>query len=304
MKRVRGHPNVVNLLTSYSRGGMGIVMPFYGEADLFKYVWQRDGLPEIEAAGVTRDLLSALHHVHGCGIVHRDVKPENMILDQDGKAVLLDFDVACYIADTAATSARRGSPGYMAPEVLEGNPCCFSSDVFSAGCVVYFMIAKVHPFVKKKEVSTDEILECNKLCELTFTRRFNAVSRECRQFVSSIVVKHPGCRLPLHLASSHAWLGAQEQRPEDDRAGGSSDDVLPGEFGRTSSLMVHCERFTKPSPGSRFSKAKMVGRNMVCQMSRAFPKMRRKSSTVSPLQDQHDGPTEGASSMTGILIRD
>eukprot|EP00928_Gymnodinium_smaydae_P081925 TRINITY_DN65353_c0_g1_i1.p1 TRINITY_DN65353_c0_g1~~TRINITY_DN65353_c0_g1_i1.p1 ORF type:complete len:227 (+),score=25.74 TRINITY_DN65353_c0_g1_i1:43-681(+) len=131
MQRVNGHPNVVNLLTSHSVVTKGIIMPFYGEVDLHSYVWQCNGLPDSKAASITRDLLAALRHVHACGIIHRDVKPENMILDQDARAVLLDFDVACDASDLLARSVPCGSPGYVAPEAIEGKPGGFSSDIFS-----------------------------------------------------------------------------------------------------------------------------------------------------------------------------
>eukprot|EP00928_Gymnodinium_smaydae_P006562 TRINITY_DN12331_c0_g1_i1.p1 TRINITY_DN12331_c0_g1~~TRINITY_DN12331_c0_g1_i1.p1 ORF type:complete len:187 (+),score=14.61 TRINITY_DN12331_c0_g1_i1:52-612(+) len=125
MERVNGQPNVVKILASYSQGTKSIVMRYYGEYDLHQHVWQCDGISEFKAAGVTRDLLSALQHIHGCGILHRDVKPENLILGQDGKTVLLDFDLSCYASDTLATQTQSGSPGFLAPEVIQGKRCSF-----------------------------------------------------------------------------------------------------------------------------------------------------------------------------------
>eukprot|EP00928_Gymnodinium_smaydae_P100046 TRINITY_DN9716_c0_g1_i2.p1 TRINITY_DN9716_c0_g1~~TRINITY_DN9716_c0_g1_i2.p1 ORF type:complete len:295 (+),score=28.92 TRINITY_DN9716_c0_g1_i2:48-932(+) len=203
MKRVSGHPNVVRLLASHSGSIKGIVMPFYGEVDLHRHVWQCDGLSEIKTAGITRDLLSALQHIHSCEVIHRDVKPENMILDQDGKAILLDFDVACSVSDTFSKSKRCGSPGYLAPEVIQYMPCSFSSDVFSVGCVTYFMIAKVHPFVKSKDETVDDQLNHGIECKVSFGKRFKVVSRQCLKFILATIVRDP-CHLIAILFRSTA----------------------------------------------------------------------------------------------------
>eukprot|EP00928_Gymnodinium_smaydae_P009818 TRINITY_DN13678_c1_g2_i4.p1 TRINITY_DN13678_c1_g2~~TRINITY_DN13678_c1_g2_i4.p1 ORF type:complete len:367 (-),score=46.93 TRINITY_DN13678_c1_g2_i4:347-1447(-) len=298
MKRVNGHLNVVEILT-YSVGGKGIIMPYYGDYDFHQYVWQCDGILEFQSAGVTRDLLSALQHVHGRGIIHRDVKPENMILGHDGRAVLLDFDLACYASDTLATRTKSGSLGFMAPEVIRGEPCSFLSDVFSVGCVVYFMIAKVTPFLKKKGMTTDEVEEANEECKVSFGRRFNNVSRDYLDFVLSIIVSDPERRLSEQHASEHAWLACEETArcrtpslettvPRMKVADGAASESGMGPVSRR----------------SRLAKAKIVCRSIACSMSRAFGNARRKTSMVSPSGSKDEDPAEDFTSLTGVLIRD
>merc|ERR1719469_1449026 len=91
--------------------------------DLHDRVSKQGPCDDGEAAQIMRGILRALSHVHDLGLVHRDVKPENIMIAEgpDGCRPLLgDFGIAAGLADDLAMSARCGSPGYVAPEVLEG----------------------------------------------------------------------------------------------------------------------------------------------------------------------------------------
>lgn len=97
------------------------------------------------------DIAAALHHAHECGIIHRDIKPANILIDRrTGIAKLSDFGVvkAPWVALTQDGSAV-GSPGYMAPEQLDGSGTDFRSDLFSLGIVLYQMLTGKHPFLRK-----------------------------------------------------------------------------------------------------------------------------------------------------------
>ncbi len=92
----------------------------------------------VETVALARDLASALEHAHGQGVVHRDVKPENVLLAGDGSALLADFGLARVDEGVrrTATGLVLGTPWYMAPEVLRGHPVTAAADVFAWGCVV------------------------------------------------------------------------------------------------------------------------------------------------------------------------
>lgn len=94
-------------------------------------------------------VLQALGHAHAAGVVHRDVKPENVMLRPDGTPVLMDFGIAQMVdQDTlTATGTMLGSPAHMAPEVVEGEEISARSDLFSIGTVLYWLVCGVLPFV-------------------------------------------------------------------------------------------------------------------------------------------------------------
>ncbi len=104
-----------------------------------------------EALAVARRLLAALGHAHAAGVVHRDIKPENIIITPGGEAKLLDFGIAARVVGRPATRAGHdgstseatavGTPGYLAPEQLFGEPFDARADLFQLGLVLFEMIA-------------------------------------------------------------------------------------------------------------------------------------------------------------------
>lgn len=100
------------------------------------------------AALIMIPVLEALHHAHRAGIVHRDVKPENVMLRADGTPVLMDFGIAQMVdQDTlTATGTMLGSPAHMAPEIVEGEEITIMADLFSVGTVLYWLVCGALPF--------------------------------------------------------------------------------------------------------------------------------------------------------------
>ena len=113
------------------------------------FVVDRQELPPEIAACIALQLADALGEAHAKGIIHRDVKPENVLIHEDRCVKLTDFGIA-HMVDThtfTATGQILGSPGHMAPEQVEGGTCDARSDVFSLGTVLYFCATGRLPFV-------------------------------------------------------------------------------------------------------------------------------------------------------------
>lgn len=116
---------------------------------LKELVLSRGELPPEIAACVALQLSEALGEAHAKGVIHRDVKPENVLIHEDRCVKLTDFGIA-HMVDThtfTATGQILGSPGHMAPEQVDGGACDVRSDVFSLGTVLYFCATGRLPFV-------------------------------------------------------------------------------------------------------------------------------------------------------------
>ena len=115
------------------------------------------GHPGVEVAlMITGELLRALQAAHTAGVVHRDVKPDNVLIGIDGIPKLSDFGVAKVMAENRMTITGHlvGSPSYMSPEQADGRPCDPRADLFSVGVVLYQLITGVLPFRGQTAIET------------------------------------------------------------------------------------------------------------------------------------------------------
>jgi hypothetical protein len=149
------HPNIVPIFSVDERDGLVyFVMAFVRGGSLGDRLRQQRALPIGDARRVLRELAEALGYAHGAGVIHRDIKPDNILLDADtGRAMITDFGIAR--AATAgegtrltATGAAIGTPAYMSPEQCAGDRDIDGrSDLYSLGAMAYQMLTGDPPFV-------------------------------------------------------------------------------------------------------------------------------------------------------------
>jgi serine/threonine protein kinase len=129
---------------------MYLVMEFAEGRSLRAILSERRKLPAAEAIGIARQICSALVYMHAHGVVHRDLKPDNVLLDPQGEVKLLDFGIAMDEAARRLTwfglSAPVGTPDYMAPEQVRGRRGDVRTDVYALGTMLYEMITGKLPF--------------------------------------------------------------------------------------------------------------------------------------------------------------
>lgn len=147
------HPCIVQIFEySEYQGRNYFVLEFVGSNAAMLLKVNRNGLVPDRAARIALDCAEALAHAHKAGILHRDVKPANLLLEIDGsRAKLADFGVAHFF-DVAAGGAGNepgGTPGYMAPEIIRGGVGDARSDVFSLGITLYEMLSGRKPIEEK-----------------------------------------------------------------------------------------------------------------------------------------------------------
>lgn len=145
------HPSIVTIFDAGNEHGIPWIAFEYVEGEqLQQLLEQKDLLAIDRVVSITLDMAAALHHAHHRAIIHRDVKPANILIDKlTHIAKLADFGVvkAPWIALTQDGSAV-GSPGYMSPEQLDGTGADARSDLFSLGIVMYQMLSGKHPFMR------------------------------------------------------------------------------------------------------------------------------------------------------------
>jgi serine/threonine kinase PknH len=144
------HPHLVSVLASGEADGHRYLVTRYVEGTSLDEVLGQGVLSGGSVVRLALGIGAALDALHRAGLVHRDVKPSNIIVDVNGRSLLTDFGVARGEADTALTAAGRvvGTVDYMAPEVIRGEPAAPASDVYSLGCVVYECLAGAAPFAE------------------------------------------------------------------------------------------------------------------------------------------------------------
>src|SRR5689334_8616818 len=143
------HPCVVTVHDVIETDGTPwIVMELVTARSLERVVAEDGPLPPRRAAEAGMMLLGALACAHAAGIVHRDVKPGNVLLTRDGRAVLTDFGIAAVDGDPALTQTGMvvGTPGFCAPERIRGVPASPASDLWSLGATLYAAVEGRGPF--------------------------------------------------------------------------------------------------------------------------------------------------------------
>jgi serine/threonine-protein kinase len=150
------HPHVVTVIDFGEDGGSPYLVLELVEGETLKQRIKRVGrLPVVEAVAYAIEIGRALSAAHAERLVHRDVKPQNVLIDQEGRAKVTDFGIARSLEAHGLTATGRvlGTPDYVAPEQALGHEVTEQSDVYSLGIVLYEMLAGEPPFKAESQVA-------------------------------------------------------------------------------------------------------------------------------------------------------
>jgi calcium-dependent protein kinase len=162
---------------------------------------------EKEACIVMKKILTALDFLHGQGIMHRDLKLDNILLkdkENDLDIKLADFGLAACASQGELLFIRCGTPGYVAPEILNNEKYDYKVDIFSAGVILYMLLTGTPPFFG----SLSELLLKNKNCEIDFNLQELGfqVSEHCIDILKKMLAHDPADRVTAHEALQHRWI--------------------------------------------------------------------------------------------------
>jgi len=195
------HPRVIRhfeVLETSNR--IHLVMECCGGGNLCSYLKRKRRLDEVVARTMLTQILDGLKYMHNLNVVHRDIKLENVLLDQDGSVKLVDFGFSAYVKDKSL-KIFCGTPSYMAPEIIkrkeyQGKPV----DVWSLGVVLYAMVVGRFPFSGKSY---------SELYRNVLTGQFklpDQLSSGVRDLIGKMLVLDPATRWNLNQIETHPWL--------------------------------------------------------------------------------------------------
>jgi len=204
MQHLSGHPGVVTLRAVFEdTDAFYLVMELCHGGRLLDEVAREGKLSERRAANVIKELMAVLKYCHEMGVVHRDVKPENVLLTKSGRLKLADFGLAVRVADGQQLTGVAGSPAYLAPEVLLGN---YSQkvDVWAAGVLLHVLLMGTLPFQGK---SVEAIFDAIKTAELDFhSSQWASVSLLARDLIGRMLNREVSSRPDAEDVLRHPWV--------------------------------------------------------------------------------------------------
>lgn len=183
------HPNIVNIYDTGIEGDVYyIVMEYVKGENLKKYITRKGKLSEQETIRIARQVAEGLKHAHSNNIVHRDIKPHNILITEDGIAKVTDFGIARAATSSTInnTSNVIGSVHYFSPEQARGGYVDDKSDIYSLGIVMYEMITGVVPFdadnhisVAMKQIQEKPVPPSKKLKNLQISKGLEEIIMKC-----------------------------------------------------------------------------------------------------------------------------
>ncbi|HSL70215.1 MAG TPA: serine/threonine-protein kinase, partial [Longimicrobiales bacterium] len=207
------HPNIIPIhAVDETNGFVYYVMAYVEGETLAERVRTRGPLPSAEAARVCREVAWALSHAHANGLVHRDVKPDNILLEHgSGRVLVTDFGIAAVVHDTASGEIT-GTPEFMSPEQALGKEIDARSDLYALGVTAYYALSGRLPFEAENatKVLARQVTEAvPPLATLGVP-----VARKLALLVDRCLAKEPGQRPVSADALAEQLSVAMEQRRE------------------------------------------------------------------------------------------
>ncbi len=183
------HPNIVSVLTAEKAGeeSLFFIVMEYVEGESLAERLTRDGqLEEAQAVLWSVQITDAVRYAHSKNILHRDLRPSNVLLTLDGAAKVVDFSISRLLERDPYASTRIGSPPYMAPEHFQGR-ATFASDLYSIGVMMYEMVTGVLPFFDLNPSRIEELVAAGRFTPPNLKNR--KVSKEYSDVIQKAMAR-------------------------------------------------------------------------------------------------------------------
>lgn len=223
-----GHPHVITLHEHFEDGDFFIlILDFIRGGELFDHLIEMGAYSEMDASRIVREVASALLFLHGIGLVHADLKPENVLLTTtrrgDSVVKVADFGTAVFVGSNSHTNVSNQSklqpepvygaptPAYSPPEsILRTAPIQPSMDMWSLGVILFIMLTGCHPYDVSGE-STDEEIEDRIKCSqyqipINDPDIAGHLSKSAKDLITKLMNRDPKKRLTAYQMLQHPWV--------------------------------------------------------------------------------------------------
>jgi calcium/calmodulin-dependent protein kinase I len=213
LKKVK-HDNIISLLEMFECGDkIYFVMELVTGGELFDRIVEKGSYTEEDAKRLVRKITHAIKYLHENDIAHRDLKPENLLvksLEEDTEVKIADFGLSKVIDQDKMMQTACGTPGYVAPEVLNAEGYDKEVDMWSIGVITYILLCGFPPFYSE---SVPEVFEQIMKADYDYPEEYwNEISDDAKDFINQLLVVDVSKRLTAEGALQHKWLAEKGKK--------------------------------------------------------------------------------------------
>ncbi|KAL7427659.1 hypothetical protein ACHAXH_002292 [Discostella pseudostelligera] len=214
------HPNIIQLYDVFiTQDKIYIIMEFMSGGELFDYVVQKGTLTEEEASRIVRKVTSALVYMHSRNVIHRDMKPENLLLahkprsSHDIEVKIIDFGLSKILSDSPIASSFLGTRGYLAPEMIQRRDYTKSVDAWALGVIIFVLLCGCLPFDDDCHSMPNSPALREKFT-LRFPRWAKDLSSSAKDLLNHLLVVDSRKRYTAEQAMNHPWVRGETASSE------------------------------------------------------------------------------------------
>jgi len=210
------HENIIRMSDAFETRSEFCVVTEFAQGELFEVLEDDRCLPESEVRAIAQQLVSALHYLHSHRVIHRDMKPQNVLVSSQRRIKLCDFGFARAMSNqTLVLTSIKGTPLYMAPELVQEQPYTCSVDLWSLGVIIYELFVGQPPFF------TQSIYSLIQLIVKEPVQWPENMSASMRSFLAGLLEKKPSERLGWPDLLTHPFIAEAPQRGVSGSTGGA-----------------------------------------------------------------------------------
>ncbi|KAG5483430.1 hypothetical protein CUR178_07751 [Leishmania enriettii] len=199
------HPHIIMLFDSFETDSDFVVVMEYAQGELYDILEDDKQLPAKEVQKIAKQLIQALNYLHSNRIIHRDMKPQNILIGQNGAVKLADFGFARSMSyNTIVLTSIKGTPLYMAPELVQERAYDNRVDLWSLGCILYELYYGKPPFYTNNLFALIKKIVCEPV--KYDTKANDPINPEFKSFLSGLLTKAASSRLNWPELLNHPFV--------------------------------------------------------------------------------------------------